>query len=241
MIVVTNSALSDLQESDLELQRPRATLVEIAADKLREFILLEKLPPGATISERDVAAALGISRTPLRGALTLLEQDGLVEYSVTRRPRVADPSLEEVAENLVVMGALEALGGELACVNATDSEVKNIVSLQQKMAAGADTLEPLDFFRTDMTMHQSIIKASGNRALIETHARYNARLWRARFVSSRRSDGREQTLAEHAAIVDALSRRDAKATAGALREHLRSAVTNISVALEERRAAQQKE
>ena len=171
MIVVTNSALSDLQESDLELQRPRATLVEIAADKLREFILLEKHPPGATISERDVAAALGISRTPL-------EQDGLVEYSVTRRPRVADPSLEEVAENLVVMGALEALGGELACVNATDEEVKNIVSLQQKMAAGADTLEPLDFFRTDMkrmpaTMHVCGVHASSHRAAATGASRHS--------------------------------------------------------------------
>ena len=90
--------ISDLDTNELELARPRATLVEIAADKLRELILLEKLPAGAHISERDLAAALGISRTPLTKALTILEQDGLVEYSVTRRPQVANPPIEEIEQ-----------------------------------------------------------------------------------------------------------------------------------------------
>lgn len=236
-----SASFPDLDDADLELERPRATLVEIAADKLREFILLEKLPPGAPISERDVAAALGISRTPMRGALAILEQDGLVDYSVTRRPRVADPSLREITEHLVVMGALEALGGMLACAHATDEEIARIVELQRKMEDGSSTLEPLEFFRTDMAMHASIIRASGNQSLIGTHERYNARLWRARFVSSRRSAGRDQTLAEHAAIADSLSRRDADAMSAALRTHLASAVVNISVALEERRKPKTKE
>ncbi|MFC6640757.1 GntR family transcriptional regulator [Sulfitobacter profundi] len=56
--------ITDLDTGELALARPRATLVEVAADKLRELILLEKLPAGAHISERDLAAALGISRTP---------------------------------------------------------------------------------------------------------------------------------------------------------------------------------
>ncbi|MFT7060580.1 MAG: DNA-binding GntR family transcriptional regulator, partial [Pseudorhodobacter sp.] len=199
------------------------------------FILLEKLPPGAAIAERDVAQALGISRTPLRGALAILEQDGLVEYSVTRRPRVADPSLEEISQNLMVMGTLEALAGELACADATDADIRQIVALQHAMEAGSTSLEPLAFFRTDMMMHEAIVRASGNMPLIDTHRQYNARLWRARFMSSQRSAGRDQTLAEHAAITEALLRRDAKATAAALRVHLASAVSNFSVASEERR------
>ena len=100
--------LTGLSQTDLSLDRPRATLAEVAADKLRELILLEKLAPGASISEREISTALGISRTPLRSALAILEQDGLVNYSVTRRPRVADPSVESITENLQVMRALEA-------------------------------------------------------------------------------------------------------------------------------------
>lgn len=226
----------DLSDTDLALERPRVTLAEVAADKLREFILLEKLPPGAAISEREVSSLLGISRTPLRGALALLEQDGLVEYTITRRPRVANPSVHEIAQNLVVMGALEALGGELACKHAKDSDIKQIVALDAKMQDGSTTLEPLDFFRTDMEMHESIVRSSGNYALIETHRRYNARLWRARFISSRRSEGRDQTLSEHTAIITALTARDADKTATAMRVHLTSAISNIKTALEEREA-----
>lgn len=226
----------DLSTADLELERPRATLAEVAADKLREFILLEKLPPGAAISEREVAALLGISRTPLRGALAILEQDGLVEYSITRRPHVANPSLEEIAQYLVVMGALEALGGELACTHATDADIARITALDAKMQDGSGQLDPLEFFSSDMEMHERIVQASGNAALIETHKRYNARLWRARFISSRRSEGRDQTLAEHAAIIAALSARDPEKTARAMRRHLLSAITNIQTALAERDA-----
>jgi DNA-binding GntR family transcriptional regulator len=217
---------------------PGSNLVDAAAEKLRDLILLEKLPPGAAISERDVAAALGISRTPMRGAMAILEADGLIEYSATRRPRVADPSVDEIAEHLTVMGVLEALGGELACANATDAQISRIGELQKKIEKGSATLAPLEFFRTDMNMHRSIVEASGNGSLLETHDRYNARLWRARFVSSQRSAGRELTLAQHADIVTGLSARDARATARALRTHMTSAISNIKLAYRERAEAE---
>ena len=86
--------------------KQRATLADEAAAALRQLILLEKLPAGAPIVERDVAEALAISRTPLRQALRTLEIEGLVEYSVSRRPRVANPSLETLGHNLNVLGAL---------------------------------------------------------------------------------------------------------------------------------------
>jgi len=217
-------------DADLALERPRFTLTDIAADKLREFILLEKLPPGAAISERDVAAALGISRTPLKGALAILENEGLVEYSITRRPKVADPSPEDIGKSLTVMGALEAVAGELACVHAPQSVIDEVQELVTLMEEGAETMEPLEFFRTDMKMHQTIVQASNNEALIDTHAQYNARLWRARFMSSQRKDGRDRTLAEHAAIAAALANRDAPATAAAMRAHLTTAICNVESA-----------
>ncbi len=225
----------NLSDADLQINRPRITLVQVVADKLREFILLEKLPQGAAISEREVAAALGISRTPLRGALSLLEQEGLVEYTVTRRPRVTRPSLEEISENLLVMGVIEALGGELACAAATDDDVAHISDLHTKMQNSAELdLDSLEFFRTDMEFHKAIIGLSGNKSLIETHRQYNGRLWRARFISSRRSAGRGKTLREHAAIFEGLRKRDPIKTAMAMRKHMDSAMHNLKVALAER-------
>ncbi|CUH46609.1 MULTISPECIES: GntR family transcriptional regulator [Ruegeria] len=208
--------------------RPRRTLAEEAADNLREFILLGKLAPGTAIPERDLADALGVSRTPLREALRLLEIEGLVEYSATRRPRVADPSLHELTQYISVLGALEALAGEMACIEATMAEIAEIVRLGARMFKNSSRLEPLEFFQLDMQFHAAIVEASRNEPLIETHRQYNARLWRARFLSSQQVDRRDNTLAQHADITDALQRRDAKATRRALRDHLKSTIENIA-------------
>ena len=207
--------------------RPRKTLADEAADKLREYILLGKLAPGTAIPERDLAEALGVSRTPLREALRLLEIEGLVEYSATRRPRVADPSLHELTPYISVLGALEALAGETACAEATMAEVAEIVRLGARMSKGSETLEPLEFFQLDMQFHAAIVEASRNEPLIETHRQYNARLWRARFLSSQQVDRRGNTLSEHAQITDALQKREAAATRRALRDHLKSTIENI--------------
>ncbi len=207
--------------------KPRKTLAEEAADNLREFILLGKLAPGTAIPERDLAEALGVSRTPLREALRLLEVEGLVEYSATRRPHVADPSLHELTQYISVLGALEALAGEIACVEATMAEIAEIVRLGARMSKGSGKLEPLEFFQLDMQFHAAIVEASRNEPLIETHRQYNARLWRARFLSSQQVDRRDNTLSEHSRITDALQKRDAAATRRALRDHLNSTIENI--------------
>ena len=214
------SALEDVQIA------PRRSLAEEAADRLRELILLEQLAPGTPVPERDLSEALGISRTPLKDALRILEMEGLVDYGPTRRPKVADPSLEELEQNIMVLGALEALAGEIACSVATDEELAAIRDLAERMEAGAGA--PLAFFHLDMALHTAIVAATRNAPLAETHRQYNARLWRARFMSSRQIDRRDNTLAEHGRIVAALMARDAAATSAALRDHLRSTIDNIT-------------
>ena len=87
--------------------KPRRSLAMEAAESLREFILLGKLAPGVPVRERDLAEAFGISRTPLKEALRILEAEGLIEYGPTRRPFVADPTLVQINEWLRVQGALE--------------------------------------------------------------------------------------------------------------------------------------
>lgn len=221
---------------------PRRSLAEEAADRLRELILLERLAPGTPVPERDLAEGLGISRTPLKDALRMLEVEGLIDYGPTRRPRVANPSLDELAANLAVLGALEALAGELACSAATDAEIAEVAGLQAGMRAASDSAAPLEFFRTDMAFHGAIVAAARNAPLAETHRQYNARLWRARFISSRMRTGRDNTLRQHDEIVAALSARDAVATRRALRQHLATAVSNIArskAALEEGRETTQ--
>lgn len=213
---------------------PRRSLSEEAADTLRELILLEKLAPGMAFSERDLAEGLGISRTPLKEAIRILESEGLIEYGPTRRPYVADPKIEVLVQNLQVLGSLEGLAGELACAAATNKEIAGISELCDRMNAAPKTVDPLDYFRLDMSFHRQIIVASRNAPLIATHAQYNARLWRARYISSKRRGERDSTLGQHIDIIRSLQKRDGPETARQMRRHLETTVVNIKAALKDR-------
>lgn len=221
--------LKQIIKEDIAPERP-ASLATQSADKLRELILLEKLPPGLPLNERELSELLGISRTPVRDAVRQLEREGLVDYSDTRRPRVADPSFETLNQWLLVQSALEGLAGEMACQNAADHELEFIRSLNNQMIDMADSDDRLALFRLDMDFHSAIVAAAHNPALLETHDQYNSRLWRGRFVSSQRKANRKQQMKKHQGIVDALLARDGQGASSALSSHLRNAIRNIRAA-----------
>ncbi len=222
----TQSDIASIVSEAAQVPERRSLSAE-AADALGELILLEWLAPGTPVPERDFAEGLGISRTPLKDALRILETEGLIEYGPTRRPRVADPSLDEIAQNIDVLGALVALAGELACEVATDADIEAITALQQQMQDASDDLPALEFFHLDMAFHAHIVEAARNAPLSQTHKNYNARLWRARFMSSPQVDRRDNTLSEHAAITDALRARDGRRTAREMRKHQQSIIRNL--------------
>ena len=108
-------------------------LAEQIANRLRRAILRGALPPGASIKERDNAAELGVSRTPMREAIRILAKEGLVELRPARSPIVALPDLTAVTEQAEVLIALEKLSAELACVHATEDELAELAELVDRI------------------------------------------------------------------------------------------------------------
>src|SRR3954469_16418423 len=100
----------------------RRPLHEEAVERLRELIVQGQLAPGQRLNERLLCQQLGISRTPLREAIKLLASEGLVALLPNRGSQVATLEAGRLAETLAVMGALEALAGELACKHASDAQ-----------------------------------------------------------------------------------------------------------------------
>lgn len=210
----------------------RQRLGDQIADILRKQILLGEMIPSRNIPERETAQALGVSRTPLREALLILEGEGLVIMAPAKSPIVANPSIDEITQLLLVQSALEGLAGECACERITDDELAEIEKMHEEMLVKAERAEALDFFSLDMAFHNAIVAATRNQPLIKTHAQYNSRLWRVRFVSSRRRvKKRSITLREHTNIVEGLRLRDKEQTSDALEKHLRDAITNIASVL----------
>jgi len=229
MNTIASSNGSSIQSDVQRLERK--TLAERVADELRDLVLLEKFAPGANIHERETAQALGVSRTPLRESLRILAAEGLIDIEPNRPPKVANPSIAELGSLLEVQGVLEALAGELACQHADESAISNIVDIEATMRSASEKSDPLAFFQLDMKFHSLIVAASANQPLIQTHQLYNARLWRARFISSRQRVNRPGTLEQHALIVQSLTDRNKKACAKALKNHLRAGYLNIESAL----------
>ena len=190
------------------------------ADQLRRDILRGRLPPGASIKERDNAAEMGVSRTPMREAIRMLAQEGLVELRPARSPIVAQPGIKTVADQSIVLISLEKLSAELACAEASDAEIARVSDIVDHMAEHFDTTDPLDMFEIDMTFHMTIAEISQNEALFEAHGALLRRLWRARYLSAVMKRNRDRVIDQHTAILSALRARDPDAARAAIDRHL---------------------
>lgn len=201
---------------------PRAAATKPArvAERIREMIIQDVLPPGAPIRERTLAEQLQVSRTPLREALKILAAEGLVELAPHRGASVAAPSAEEIRELVQLLGVIEAYAGELAAAAATDEEIREITALHFEMLAAFTRGDRLAYFHRNQAIHLALVRATRNRTLIAHHGMLNARVYRARYLSSMRTERWRKAIGEHEAILAALQRRDGAGLAAILREHV---------------------
>jgi DNA-binding GntR family transcriptional regulator len=100
-------------EAATPITRP-AKLSELAADVLRERILRGELAPGSPLSQEMLAREFGISRTPLRDALKLLERDGLIRLDTTGSATVADPNEEDARDLLLIREVIDSVAARRA-------------------------------------------------------------------------------------------------------------------------------
>lgn len=214
------------------------SLAEQIADTLRRDILRGKLAPGASVKERDIGAEMGVSRTPIREAIRILAKEGLVELRPSRSPIVVRLNVDEVGDQTEVLIALEKLSAELACKNATVSQIDQIADIVAFMAEHFDATDPLEMFEIDMSFHTAIAVASGNRALAETHGSFLRRLWRARYLAAIQRRNRERVVGQHTAILNALRSRDKDGARKAIEDHLWHLADDIRSVIEQETARQ---
>ena len=207
-------------------------LAQHIADHLRRNILRGLLLPGESIKERDIADEKGVSRTPIREAIRVLAQEGLVELRPSRSPIVTTSDHIEFEELTVVLIALEKLSARLACKNASNEDIEHINELVEKIAANYDDGDPLDIFELDMALHTAIALASGNKVLAETHGSFLRRLWRARYLAAVERRHGTRIVDQHREIYFALRDRNPDAAETAVAEHLRGLAQDIRVIIE---------
>jgi DNA-binding GntR family transcriptional regulator len=196
------------------------TLAETVAERLRDLITEGELAPGARLNERTLCERLGVSRTPLREAFRLLAADGLVEIKPNRGAQVVALSEHDIRESFEVMGALEALAGELACRRIAAADVAEIKALTFEMLACHARRDLPAYYRLNRAIHDRVNAAAGNALLRRMYLSLNRRIQSLRFRSNFDADKWHRAAREHAQMVEALEARDGERLAALLRRHL---------------------
>ncbi len=206
-------------------------LHEEVVDHLRDLIVQGQLAAGMKLRERLLCEKLGISRTPLREALKYLASEGLVTLLPNRGAIVAPLEPEQIRQTFVVLGALEALAGDLACCHASDDAIREIRGLHFQMLAHHARGELAEYFRCNQEIHIKIVEAGGNEPLVQIYRGLNAHARRARYMANLSQARWDKAVQEHGEILEALTARDAPRLQRLLREHLANKLVLVLEAL----------
>lgn len=198
----------------------RRSLHEELSESLRELIVSGELPPGRKVPEKELCELYGVSRTPLREALKVLATDGLVTLEPNRGAWVSQITRQDLDEVFPVMGALEALAGELACRHITDKEIKAIRSLHDRMVGHYEARELDAYFALNQRIHEAILAAARNDTLTLQYRSLATRVRRARYVANMTPERWKRATEEHVAIMDCLETRDGAGLSAVLKRHL---------------------
>ncbi|MGE4219533.1 MAG: GntR family transcriptional regulator [Alphaproteobacteria bacterium] len=198
----------------------RPSLHREVVARVRDMIVEGELLPGTKVPERLLCERFGISRTPLREALKVLASEGLVDLHPNRGATVSALTAESIDEVFPVMGALEALSGELAAARITDTGIAEIRALHYQMAVQHVRGDLATYFRLNQAIHERILEAAGNPTLTALYRSLAGRIRRARYLANVTPERWADAVREHEAILNALAMREGAALGELLRRHL---------------------
>lgn len=213
---------------------PRAALHEQVAQRLRQMLVENRIPPGAKLNERELSEVLNVSRTPLREAIKMLAAEGLVELLPNRGAIAVELSEADVLNTFEVMAGLEAQSGELAAQRITDAELAEIKAMHYEMLAAYTRRDLPGYYRLNAAIHRAINAAAKNPVLLATYNQVNARLQALRFRSNQDEDKWRSAVKEHEQMVAALTARDPVAMRAVMASHL---ANKLSTVIQQLRAA----
>jgi DNA-binding GntR family transcriptional regulator len=198
----------------------RRSLHDEIVSRLRDMISEGVLKPGTKVPERELCLQFGVSRTPMREALKVLAAEGLLDLPPNRGAVVSRIKPEEIEDLFPIMGALEALAGELACTRIDDAQIAAIARLHAEMVGHFERGEWVPYTKLNRQIHEAIFAAAGNAALGALYQSLLVRTHSVRFLAQRSQARWQEAVDDHVAILAALEARDGARLAALLRQHL---------------------
>lgn len=210
--------------SKLDIARldPQSTFRDLAYVALKRAITAIDIydrPDEVRLDERALSANLGVSRTPIREAMTLLEQEGFVRTLPRRGIFVVRKTKREIVEIITVMAALESMAARLVALHAPAGDIAELRRLMDAFHDGTDGERLEEYSDANIAFHQAIIRMSGCALLAEMTENLFIHMRAIRKVTIGQDNRAARSIVDHMAIIAALERRDAEEAARLAREH----------------------
>ena len=171
------------------------------------------------LDERRLSEGLGVSRTPIREAMTLLEQEGFVRTRPRRGIFVVRKTKREIVEMITVMAALESMAARLAAERATGADIARLHGLMDEFQSGNNGARLDEYSDANIAFHQAIIKMSGCALLSEMTENLFIHMRAIRKITIHQDNRATRSIIDHMAIIEALERRDPELAERLAREH----------------------
>ncbi|HIC64691.1 MAG: GntR family transcriptional regulator [Paracoccus sp. (in: a-proteobacteria)] len=197
-------------------------------DRLCEQIRSGTIRPGARLTETELAARLGVSRTPVREAIRRLEADGLVDHQPRSGAVVRQLAYPEIMELYEMRTVLEGTAARLSARAASPMELEALRSINAEMARAVEDAARL--VRLNRQFHARLLDAARNRFLLRAAASVENTLLILGPSAMAAPERARQAVEEHEAVLDALAARDGQRAEAAMREHMeRAQLTRLRI------------
>lgn len=201
----------------------RGRTTELVTNALREAILDGAIGPSTWIREDELATVFEVSRTPVREALRLLADEGLVVKTANQGAVVAPLSMEDILALYVVRENLEGLAARLAATRRPDGLVERLEAINDELVKTAATGDLAVMVRLNLVFHREIRIAAGNGYLDRFLGQVEHAVRRLPTSTFAQPDRRTAALDEHRTIIAAIAAGDRDAAQQAAQLHMRQA------------------
>ena len=208
-------------------------LRDVVFNTLREAILKGELKPGERLMELQLASKLGVSRTPIREAIRMLEQEGLAVTIPRRGAEVAKMTEKDMNDVLQVREALDELAVSIACELITEEELKKLKKATETFEKALSTGNIKQIAEADIEFHDIIYQASRNPKLVNILNNLREQIYRYRIQYLKDENNYANLLEEHREILEGLSKKDKELVSNSMRKHVENQAVAVKVMIAE--------
>lgn len=221
-------------KDNLELQMDAyLPLRDVVFQTLRAAILKGDLKPGERLMELQLASKLGVSRTPIREAIRMLEQEGLAITIPRKGAEVARMTEKDMEDVLQIRCALEELAICLSCQNITENEMQQLRVAMEEFREKTRTGDIPQIASADVNFHDVLYMSSDNPKLLAMLNNLREQMYRYRVEYLKDSSVYPQLIEEHYQLYEAVRSGDAQKAAAYTRQHLENQTEGVKKIIRE--------